>query len=44
MKQPWVHYPNLCATRIATEFLQGLTSMKTNLNQQSPPLALMETL
>ena len=24
-------------------FLQGLTSMTTNLNQQSPPLALMET-
>jgi hypothetical protein len=39
IKHYWVHYPKLCATG-----LQGLTSMTTNLNQQSPPLALMATL
>ena len=34
---------NLCYF-VLWVFLQGLTSMTTNLNQQSPPLALMATL
>jgi hypothetical protein len=31
IKQTWVHYPNLCA-ELLPDFLQGLTSMKTNPN------------
>jgi hypothetical protein len=44
IKQTWVHYPNLCATRNSLpDFLQGLTSMTTNpINQQY--LVLMDTL
>jgi hypothetical protein len=43
MKQPWVHYPNLLYYQNSLlDFLQGLTSMTTNLNQQSPPLELMD--
>jgi hypothetical protein len=34
----------ILTTFVLQGFLQGLTSMTTNLNQQSPPLALMETL
>jgi hypothetical protein len=35
---------SITKTFVLRGFLQGLTSMTTNLNQQSPPLALMETL
>jgi hypothetical protein len=35
---------SITQTWVLQGFLQGLTSMTTNLNQQSPPLALMETL
>jgi hypothetical protein len=35
---------SITQTFVLLVFLQGLTSMTTNLNQQSPPLALMATL
>ena len=48
-KQKWVIFTSnnlgsITQTFVLRGFLQGLTSMTINLNQQYPPLALMETL